>query len=560
MESTPHACANTPQRHTFRRRLNRWLLDPHAPGSIQAPLHQLITTLVVMNLISLIFEYGTAIYASYSGFFNGLELFCTFFFCVEFVLRVYLAPEQPSFSNYRFARMRYLISATAIIDFLALLPFFVSAAAGFEVHLLWLLRLFRLLKLGQAIAPAMHEFRVANQHRSFKQRVYSLLHLDEFSGTLHRYIDQLIVWCVLTSVIAIVLESVDSIHTPNRHAFMVLDVTLVALFAVEYVLRMYCCTADRHYADPVLGRIRYFFSPNALIDFLALVPFLMELFFHQFLDLRFLRVFRILRVFKLTRYTASLSTLQKVVARESGILYTAGFIMLLLVILTAALGFLFEHEAQPDKFENIPQSIYWATITLASVGYGDLSPITPWGRTLTVIISILGIAIFALPAGILASAFTDQLRMDREDFEERVKRLLADGEISADDRAVLRVEAERLHIGHRFESTLRKLAEERTLRLREQAEADRALEEHLKHAFAELLEESHSTPQAAAAAQATQLGALLLHLRRTVEEARQLSDQDSIDQWQTKLKMLNPTSQELAAFTALLQTLRQARS
>jgi hypothetical protein len=267
-----------------------------------------------------------------------------------------------------------------------------------------------------------------------------------------------------------------------------------------------------------------------------------------------------LRVFKLTRYTASLSTLQKVVARESGILYTAGFIMLLLVILTAALGFLFEHEAQPDKFENIPQSIYWATITLASVGYGDLSPITPWGRTLTVIISILGIAIFALPAGILASAFTDQLRMDREDFEERVKRLLADGEISADDRAVLRVEAERLHIGHRFESTLRKLAEERTLRLREQAEADRALEEHLKHAFAELLEESHSTPQAAAAAQATQLGALLLHLRRTVEEARQLSDQESIDQWQTKLKMLNPTSQELAAFTALLQTLRQARS
>jgi hypothetical protein len=120
--------------------------------------------------------------------------------------------------------------------------------------------------------------------------------------------------------------------------------------------------------------------------------------------------------------------------------------MVLLVVLTASMGYLFEHDAQPDKFENIPQSIYWAVITLASVGYGDISPVTPMGRALTVVLALIGIGIFAIPAGLLASAFSDQLRIDREDFKRRLVHAYEGGESAAQARELIAAEAERLHL------------------------------------------------------------------------------------------------------------------
>jgi hypothetical protein len=124
----------------------------------------------------------------------------------------------------------------------------------------------------------------------------------------------------------------------------------------------------------------------------------------------------------------------------------SAFIMLLLVVMTASLGYLFEHEAQPDKFENIPQSIYWAVITLASVGYGDISPITPAGRAMTIVLAFIGIGIFAIPAALLSSAFSDQLKMDREALVNKLFNMLADGEIDEEEAKYIKGEAKRLHL------------------------------------------------------------------------------------------------------------------
>jgi hypothetical protein len=140
--------------------------------------------------------------------------------------------------------------------------------------------------------------------------------------------------------------------------------------------------------------------------------------------------------------------------------------MMLLVILTASLGYLFEHEAQPDKFENIPQSIYWAVITLGSVGYGDISPITPLGRIMTIILALLGIGIFAIPAALLSSAFTDQLRIDREALKNELYDMLADGVISAEEADIINREAKRLHLN-----------EDEVQRLIEKAKYDRELKD-----------------------------------------------------------------------------------
>ncbi|NDB11651.1 MAG: hypothetical protein EBX54_06925, partial [Betaproteobacteria bacterium] len=149
---------------------------------------------------------------------------------------------------------------------------------------------------------------------------------------------------------------------------------------------------------------------------------------------------------KLTKYTGSTNTLFIVIKREWPVMSASVFIMMLLVVLTASLGFLFEHEAQPDKFENIPASIYWAVITLASVGYGDISPVTVMGRLMTIILALLGIGIFAIPAGILSSAFSDQLRIERETLMNELYVMLADGHLSAEERDVLEREAKRLHL------------------------------------------------------------------------------------------------------------------
>jgi hypothetical protein len=176
------------------------------------------------------------------------------------------------------------------------------------------------------------------------------------------------------------------------------------------------------------------------------LPFFLEFFLHHLLDLRFLRVFRLLRLLKLTRYTGATTTLTRVISREWPVLAASAFIMLLLVIMTASLGYLFEHEAQPEKFENIPQSIYWAVITLASVGYGDISPITPMGRVMTIILALLGIGIFAIPAALLSSAFTDQLRIERETLKNELYEMLSDGMLDGAETDKVMAEAKRLHL------------------------------------------------------------------------------------------------------------------
>jgi len=162
--------------------------------------------------------------------------------------------------------------------------------------------------------------------------------------------------------------------------------------------------------------------------------------------LRFLRVFRLARLLKLTRGSDATATLGRVIAREWPVIAAAGFIMMLLVVLTASLGYLFEHEAQPDKFDNIPNSIYWAVITLASVGYGDISPITPAGRAMTIVLALIGIGIFAIPAALLSSAFSDELVKERKALKLKIHDILSDGVIDEEEMAFIRTESKRLHL------------------------------------------------------------------------------------------------------------------
>jgi voltage-gated potassium channel len=297
-----------------------------------------------------------------------------------------------------------------------------------------------------AVISAIQFFVRKNQGRTFRQKVFSLLHATPTSGPIHRYIDRLIIAAVLISVVCIVLETVPAIHEVFQYEFQFLEFATVGLFTLEYVARVYASCEYIKYQDPIKGRLRYMVSIPALIDLVSILPYFLGILLHQVIDTRFLRIFRLTRLLKVTRYTGTLNTLIKAISREKRVLFASAFMMLLLVVLTASLGYELEHDAQPDKFDTIPSAMYWAVITLASVGYGDISPITPLGRAMTVVISLIGIGIFAIPAGLMASAFTDQLRIDRETFENEFRDALAKGQLFHNDKNALNAEAERLHL------------------------------------------------------------------------------------------------------------------
>ncbi len=430
----------------MRQWLYAWLLDPNIPGNKQKQVDKWLGILIVANLFSLIFEHVPAIFEPNKQLFHYFDIFSVIVFTIEYAFRFYLAPEDEEFKNKRNARLAFVSSPFAIIDFLAVAPFYLQAFIPVDLRVLRALRLLRILKLVRIIVPAYQEFALLNRGRSFRQKMHALVYPTAYSGKLHELFDTFIAIWVLLSVMSVILESVDSLHYILNLQFVVLDAVAVAIFTLEYCMRMYSCVEDPKYQGAFFGRFKQAKTPSTFIDFLAILPFYLEVFLHHVLDLRFLRIFRLARLLKLTRNSDATAVLFRVIAREWPVMSAASFIMALLLILTASMGYLLEHDAQPEKFENIPQSIYWAVITLASVGYGDISPVTPWGRAMTSVLALLGIGIFAIPAALLASAFSDELIKDRDALKANLFQILKDGKIEAKETQFIRDEAKRLHL------------------------------------------------------------------------------------------------------------------
>ncbi|MEI8235737.1 MAG: ion transporter [Methylococcaceae bacterium] len=451
-----------------RQWLHSWLFDTEIEGNYQKDVENWIGALIVLNLIVLLFEHVHKIYDPNQHLFHLFDIFSVVVFTFEYLLRLYLSPEDSEFTKNEKhnAYVNYIKSPFAIVDFFAVAPFYIQAFLPIDLRILRFLRLLRILKLFRVLIPSYKEFVSLNQGRTFRQKIHAIIFPSEFGGSLQGIFDSFIVVWVIISVLCVILESVSQIRYILNIQFIIIDAFAVSIFTIEYCLRLYCCVENPQFSHPITGRFKQAQTTSSIIDFFAILPFFLEVFLHHLLDLRFLRVFRLMRLLKLTRYTGATSTLTKVIAREFPVMCTAAFIMLLLVIMTASLGYLFEHEAQPDKFENIPQSIYWAVITLASVGYGDIYPITPLGRVMTILMSLLGIGIFAIPAALLSSAFTDQLRIERETLKNSLYEILSDGIIDEQETAFIAKEAQRLHLN-----------EDEVARLIDRASKDRELQD-----------------------------------------------------------------------------------
>lgn len=430
-------------------RMHGWLFDTRAEQGYARHIENGVAWLIIFSVVAIAAEHIEPLYTPNALWFHAFERITVGVFTLEYVLRVLLAPWEPAYAGRRFARVRYIFSFYALVDLVAIAPFYFSGWLAMDVEMLRtlrLLRLMRIFKLSRYMIPAWKDFQAMNHGRSFRGKVHALLEPTGHSGQLHVYFDNFIIFWVILSIVAVVLETVESVHSILSYPFFIIDTLAFSIFTLEYLARLYAAPENPAYKKKGLPRWAHIRSGQAVIDLLAILPFFLEHFLPIKLDLRFLRVFRLLRLLKLTRYTSATVTLYKVVRREWQVIFASVFVMLLMVVLTASMGYLFEHEAQPDKFENIPQSIYWAVVTLASVGYGDISPITPMGRALTVVLALLGIGIFAIPAGLLASAFTDQLRIDREAFKQKLLHAYESGDLNPRAKAMIAEETERLHL------------------------------------------------------------------------------------------------------------------
>jgi voltage-gated potassium channel len=227
-------------------------------------------------------------------------------------------------------------------------------------------------------------------------------------------IDGFLITLIGVNVLAFVLETVEPVAARYGGWFDAVLHFSIAVFTLEFLLRLW--VAPLHpaglYNHPIRGRLRYLFSPMMLVDLAAILPYYLGVI--AGMDLRFLRLIRLFWILKVTRYFPAMGTLGRVLKRERRTLAAVMVIMLIILFIASSLVYLLEHDRQPEHFASIPQAMWWGMATLSTVGYGDLVPVSPMGRALGVVIMLLGIGTFALPAGILASAFAEERK--RRDF------------------------------------------------------------------------------------------------------------------------------------------------
>jgi len=242
-----------------------------------------------------------------------------------------------------------------------------------------------------------------------KRRIWEILDVPSEGDPTSRIFDVGLLAVILLSVTAVILETVDGMPRRFGHAFAVIEAVAVVVFTLEYATRTWACTADRRYRGMVRGRLRFLATPLMVIDLLAILPFYVSLGGDSLLTLRTLRILRIFRMAKIARYYSGFQVMRRVVANKRAELMITGGLMAILTVIAASLMYYCEHEAQPEEFPDIPSAFWWAIVTLTTVGYGDVAPVTALGKAVGGVIAVLGIGMFALPAGVLGAGFVEEI-------------------------------------------------------------------------------------------------------------------------------------------------------
>ena len=239
---------------------------------------------------------------------------------------------------------------------------------------------------------------------SVRRRVYLALNPD----SKPRGISLVLIVLILVSTAAAVAETEEMMRSGRERMFMLAELFFAAVFTVEYVARIWSAPEGPR------SRLRYALMPSSIVDLVVVVASLLPFVSSNIMALRVLRVLRMLRLAKLGRFSRALGTLDRAVrSRASHLLATFAMAAVFLLI-SATLMFLIEGDGQPDRFGSIPRALWWASVTMTTVGYGDVVPLSALGKVVAVLTSMGGIVLIAIPTGILAASFSDELTREQE--------------------------------------------------------------------------------------------------------------------------------------------------
>lgn len=232
-----------------------------------------------------------------------------------------------------------------------------------------------------------------------RKKIYEMVYSQDSPGIINNIYDYLMLTVIIASLIPLALKSENIV-------FDVLDKICVVVFVIDYFLRW--ITADYKYGKKsAVSFIRYPISPMAIIDLLSVLPSLaiVNNSFKLLRVFRLARSLRVFRVFKAFRYSKSMIIIIKVLKNSKESLIAVSAIAFAYIVISALLVY----NVEPESFNTFFEAIYWAAVSLTTIGYGDIYPVTPLGRTVTIISSILGVAIVALPSGILTAGYMKEI-------------------------------------------------------------------------------------------------------------------------------------------------------
>jgi voltage-gated potassium channel len=252
-------------------------------------------------------------------------------------------------------------------------------------------------------------------HKQLKTIIYEILETSE-SRNLYSFTDDIVITgLILINVGAFIASTSPALSHEHQSLLENIEIVSSLIFTIEYVLRLWVCTVDCRYSHPLWGRLRYGLTPLSLIDLISILPFYSLLLFPNLNFVNLIRLLRLLRLLKMSRYSESVRTLGAVLYAKKEELIATAFAVFILLIFASSIMYFVEHEAHPKAFGSISDAMWWGVVTLTTVGYGDIYPITPLGRFLGAILAFLGIGIFALPAGIIAAGFSEEVQRRKQE-------------------------------------------------------------------------------------------------------------------------------------------------
>ncbi len=251
-------------------------------------------------------------------------------------------------------------------------------------------------------------------YERIRARTYEIVEAAlETDHTSHVF-DLFIQFMIFLNLTAFILESVQSLSDEYGVFFAAFEAFSVAIFSVEYFLRLWSCVTAEAYRGSIRGRLRYAVTPFAVVDLVVILPFYIILLVPMSESLiRVLRVMRLLRVFRLGRYSESLRSIVHIIWDKKEELLITTVVGGILLVIASTLVFLVENPIQPKAFSSIPASMWWGVATLTTVGYGDVYPVTPLGKVMGGAIALIGVGMFALPTAILGSSFVEEMQRRR---------------------------------------------------------------------------------------------------------------------------------------------------